>query len=222
MEHVLHRLDESLEEFQQRWEVDFDRISAWADEILEQAACYLSRGLSGPESRGDLSREALQNAVSLAIASRTRPFLKEHQALTARLRLGIEELKQGGTGLGIVEQDLPRLSSRPLPMVTPLDGVVISQPGTMARLNPGARARHLRKELDEKIGPLLPIILEELQPRYRHWFLSTLSSLIDSFRLQTDPVCYRSSSRASAGSIDRLMGDIALLRALEVGGGGPA
>ena len=63
----------------------------------------------------------------------------------------------------------------------------------MARITRSSRIRHFRKELEEKVGPQIQGILEELRPRLQRWTKATVNGLEESFRLWTDPLRYRST-----------------------------
>lgn len=121
-------------------------------------------------------------------------------------------MENGDPAAGIVVQELPKLSSLPAPLSSLLNGVLISPPGSTARANAAAAARHFRKELEEKLGNPLRQVLEELQPRFLHWFQISMNALHDSLRLQTDPLRYRSPASAGEDVDENLMADIEFLR----------
>lgn len=211
-ERILRRTDECLASFQHHWEHEIDKISGWAEKILEQAASDLARGSTGADQAGGIFSDLVVRAVVLAVASRCNPFLKAYQELSGQVGAGIKELKENGHATGVIAEELPELSAFPLPLASPLNGVTLSPPGPLARTSQAASARHFRKELEERLGAGLRQILEEFQPRFRHWFLAAVNALRESWRLQTDPLRYRSPAKASADTDDRLIKDISFLR----------
>jgi len=221
-ERVLRPLDESLVAFKKRWENELDRIPGWEEEILEQAASALARGSTGTEQTTDLSSNLVAETVIGTVASHCNPFLHEYRELADRISAGISELKESDEASDIAAQELPRPSALPSPVVSLLDGIAISPPGPLARISLGARTRHFRKELEDKLGAQVRQILQEVRPRLKHWFQATIHALEESFRLQTDPLRYRSTSETSIGTNDGLKADIALLRSQNVEGESPA
>jgi GTP-binding protein EngB required for normal cell division len=211
-ERLLRFTDESLTAFKRRWEHEFGRISAWKEEILEQTASQLAGSSTGADQQENLSSDIVVETLMPAVAAHCSPFLQEYEELSERISTAIRELKDHDPASGVILQELPRLSALPLPLTSPLAGVAISQPQARAHAGQAARARHFRKELQEKLGVQLRQILEELQPRLIQWFLKALDALEESWHLQTDPLRYRSPSQASAETNDALMADIASLR----------
>jgi GTP-binding protein EngB required for normal cell division len=211
-ERILRRLDENMMACHRRWEEKYDGISGWTGKILEQAAVILARAFAGNDPPADFSSDLAAEAVVSAIVSHYLPFLQEYEELANRIRAGIDELENGDPAAGIVVQEIPKLSLLPAPLSFLLNGVLISPPGSTARANPAAAARHFRKELEEKLGNPLRQVLEELQPRFLHWFQISMNALHDSLRLQTDPLRYRSPSQANPDVNSSLVADIEFLQ----------
>ena len=220
-ERILRRMDESVATFQQHWEHGLDRVSAWSEEILEQVASILAHASAAGDPSGRLSADLVAGTVILAVASRCHPLLQEYLELTHRLSAGIDELKKSDHAVGLITQEFPGLPALPPPEVSMLDGVTVSAPEPRARTSQAAQARHFRRELEEMLGARLLQILEELQPRLTHWFLMSLNALKESLHLQTDPLRYRSPSKASAPTDEKLMEDISFLRSQNVAEGLP-
>jgi GTP-binding protein EngB required for normal cell division len=220
-ERVLRPLDESLAAFKKRWENELDRIPGWEEEILEQAGSALARRSAGAEQTTDLSSNLVAETVIGTVASHCNPFLHEYQELADRISAGISELKESDEASDIAAQELPRPSAFPSPVVSLLDGIAISPPGPLARISMGSRTRHFRKELEDKLGAQVRQILEEVRSRLKHWFQSTIHVFEESFRLQTDPLRYRSTAETSIGDNDGLKADIELLRSQNVEGESP-
>jgi GTP-binding protein EngB required for normal cell division len=221
IEGIVRPLDESLEEFKQRWEQQLDSVADWAEEILDDASSVMARVTAASNERENIPASAAAEAVIHTVASRCHPLLQEYEVLSERMKTVLRELTGNASFAGPAESsEIPRPSALPSPVVSPLDGITISQPGPLARISQAARIRHFRKELDEKAGAQVHRILEELRPRLRHWFRATVSALEESYRAQTDPLRYRSSPRASGqstGSEDGLREDIQFLRGYESG-----
>jgi hypothetical protein len=211
-ERILRRLDENMAACHRRWEEKCAGISGWSEKILEQAATILAHPFAGNDTPDDFSSDLAAEAVVSAIASHCLPFLQEYADLANRIRAGIDGLEDGDPAAGIVAQELPKLSSLPAPLSCLLHGVWIAPPGSAARTNPAAAARHFRKELGEKLGNPLSQIMEELQPRFAHWVQTSMNALYQSLRLQTDPLRYRSPGQASTDVDGSLMADIEFLR----------
>jgi GTP-binding protein EngB required for normal cell division len=211
-ERILRRLDESVAAFQQHWEDEFEGMSGWSEVILEAVAAALARAATGSEAPAGMPPDLLAETVTRAIGARAEPFLQGYQELTSRIKAGIDELRGGECSGSLVVQELPQLSSLPAPLSSPLAGVVIAPPGPMARTNPAARSRYFRRELEEKIGKHLQLILDELHTRFGYWFLASMNALHEGLRLQTDPVRYRSQSQVGAEADGVLAADIEFLR----------
>ncbi len=211
-EEVLRRMDECLASFQQHWEKEFDRVSGWSGDILERAASILAGATAGADQAEGLAPDLLAVTLSRATIERCHHFLKEYKELTGRVSADIDQLKASPHAPGVISQKLPRPSALPIPVTSPLQGVTIALPQTAARTNQAGRARHYRKELEEKTAGGLRKMLEEYQPRFRRWFLMTMNALKESVRLQTDPLRYRSPASASAEMDEKLLADIAFLR----------
>ncbi len=211
-EEVLRRMDECLVLFRQHWEKEFDRMSGWSEDILEHAASLLAGASGGADHAAGLAPDIVAGAFIRATVGRCRPFLKEYEEITGRVRADLERLKAGTDASAVIAQSLPRPSTLPIPVTSPLQGVMIAPPGTAARTNHAGRARHYRKELEEKTATGLRQMLEEYQPRFRRWFLVTTNALKESVRLQTDPLRYRSPTYTSVETDESLIADLAFLR----------
>jgi GTP-binding protein EngB required for normal cell division len=217
-ERVLRPLDESLAAFKRRWENELDRIPGWEEEIQVQAASALARRSAGTEKTTDLSSNLVTDTVIGTVASHCNPFLHEYRELADRISAGIYELKESDQASDSAAQELPRPSALPSPAVSTLDGIAISPPGPLARMSLGARTRHFRRELEEKLGSQMQQILQEMRPRLKHWFQATIHAFEENFRLQTDPLRYRSAAENTLVDKDALKADIALLRSENVDG----
>jgi len=212
VEDILRRIDECLAAFQQHWEKEFDRITGWAGDILEHAASNLAGASSAADRVGGLPPGLATKAVATAVVARCQPFLKEYRDLKDRIRADMSQLMAGIHAAGVMSQELPHPTALPTASTSALADTIISIPGTLVRANQAARARHFRKELEEKIAPRLRQILEEFQPRFRRWFLIIMNELKESIRLQTDPLRFRSPSPESTDRGEVLAADIAFLR----------
>lgn len=211
VEDVLRRVDECLMAFQQHWEKELDRVTGWAGDILERAASNLAGESAGTDRVGGLPSSLAVKAVAAAVASRCQPFLKEYLDLTDRIRADMNQLTAGIHAAAVLSQELPHPTALPAPSTSALADTFISIPGTLVRANQAARARHFRKEMEEKTAPRLRQILEEFQPRFRRWFLITMNELKESIRLQTDPLRFRSPSPESTDGSEILAAEIAFL-----------
>jgi len=201
-EPILRRLDESLAAFQHRWDHEIDAMCEWGKAILDQAATDLTGTCAPSDQAGIASGSSAAQAVIMAMASQCSVFLRQYQELREQIHAGIAELVERTNTGSIPVHELPKPSALPLPLASLLDGISI----------PALGSRHFRKELDEKAGARLRQILEEIQPRFRYWFIATMGALSDSFRMQTDPLRYRNPAGSSSGADDRLAADITFLR----------
>jgi GTP-binding protein EngB required for normal cell division len=201
-EPILRRLDESLDVFQHRWDHEIDAMSGWEKAILDRVAADLTSTRAPFDQPGSAAGSSVAQAVIVAMASQCSLLLQEFQELRAQIQTGMAELVQQTNAGGIPVHELPKPSALPLPLAAPLDGISITT----------SSSRHFRKELDEIVGARLRQILEEIQPRYRYWFIATMGALRESFRMQTDPLRYRNPAGSSAGADDRLAADIDFLR----------
>ncbi len=203
IEPVLRRLDENLERFCSRWENNVDAISGWDKSTLDLAAMRLEGG----------SVNASQ-ALTQAIVSQCFVLVREYQNLRSQINTGIGELKRLTDPDLVLSWELPQPGPIPLPLASVLRDVTISSPGTLARINQSASMRHFRKELAEKAGTTVRQALDELQPRFRHWFNTTMSAFRECFRMQTDPVRYREIAGACVERNEKLSADIAFLHSI--------
>ena len=212
-ERVLRPLDESLDEFTRRWEQRLGSTSGWAEEILSRTSARLAQS---DEEHGDAAAQVLADAVIETAAGHYRPFLQEYEELASRLSRGVKEPASSQTAPPCTDgYDFPRPSAIPSPAVALLSDIRIPKPGAVSRMSAALRTRHFRRQLEEKAGPALEQVLEELRPRLRHWLSSTLAALRENYRLRTDPMRYRGPAGAretSAAERGRLEEDIEFLR----------
>ncbi len=197
----LWRLDDSLEKFCIRWEDNLDAMSAWDKAVLDRAASSLAAGSTNA-----------QQALTLGIVSQCCALVEEYQELHSQIRAGIGELQPRTDPDLVLGWELPEPERIPLPLASLLRDVPVSPPGALARINQSASARHYRKELEEKAGSRVKQVLDELQPRFRHWFHETIRAFRESYRMQTDPVRYRNAAEASVERNEKLAADIDFLR----------
>ncbi len=201
-ESVLRRLDEKITSFHRRWENEVFEMSGWSDSILDRAAAKMAGGSTSSSC-----------ALVQAIASQCGTFLPEYGELCGQLSAGIVELKGLSEPELILSWGLPKPQPLPMPLASFLQSISISPPGTLARINRAVATRHFRKELEATASTALRQTLDELQPRFRHWFLATMSTLSESFRMQTDPVRYWSAAEASVAKNEKYAADMDFLRA---------
>ncbi len=74
------------------------------------------------------------------------------------------------------------------------------------------RERHFRSELKQEASGPLEKVLKEFKPRLRHWFRETISTLKDSYHVQTDPLRYRHQGQEFGVADDVVRSDIVLLK----------
>jgi GTP-binding protein EngB required for normal cell division len=212
VEDILRRIDECLAAFQQHWEREFDRITGWAGDILERMASSLAIASTATDRVGGLPPGLAAKAMAMAVVIQYQLFLKEYGDLTDRVDADLRQLIDDIHVEGAMLQELPHPTALPAASTSTLADTIISIPAALVRANQASRARHFRKELDEKVAPRLRLILEEFQPRLRHWFLKSMNELKENIRRQTDPLRFRSPSRESSDSDESIAADIAFLR----------
>lgn len=208
-EEVLRRMDERLSTFQQHWEKEFDRVAGWREDILDKAASYLQASDDTPHESDPVPLVA---ALHSALAARIRPFLEQYHDIASGLAADLLLLKELKNQSGVFSEQIPKPSGAPAPVVSFLRNLSVRPSGAHARSGHGARARHIRKSLEESIAADLPHMLEEMQPRIRRWLLGAVNALREYVRVQTDPIRYRSLTPSSAGREEGLMRDIEDLR----------
>jgi len=222
IERIVRPVDESLDQFKQRWDEQLDGVTGWTEEVLNEASAVMARLASSSNKGEALPATSVQEEVIRTVASRCHPLLREYEDLAEQVTDVLRELKGRATAGGAAETfDIPRPSALPSPIVSLLDGITIPQPGPLARISQGARVRHFRRELEDKVKVQVQQVLRELRPRLKHWFRATVSAIEESYRAQTDPLRYRSSPRASEQSTrgqDGIREDIEFLRDYESGG----
>jgi GTP-binding protein EngB required for normal cell division len=214
VEEKIRPLDEDLSEFKKRWDMQFDEVSGWEEEILHEVSSALAQSTDSSGKAGPITAGPVREAAIRAVVTHCGPFLQEYETIVRRVNDLLLEFGGANSVSGGDPENL-RPAAMPMPITSLLDGLEIPPPGPLARISQGGRMRHFRHELDEKAGDALKEMLNELQPRLRHWSRAAIRALGDTYRAHTDPLRYRSVSANSGRSMeqdDSLRADVELLR----------
>lgn len=215
VEETLRPLDDELEELKRKWRGEVDDLSPWMRDIMEEAAARLAKADEAAASADGSPANPLAEAVLRTVASRCHDFVREYEALKDGIRRSLETLGGDGSGgLALDSYELPKAPALPLPIVDGLGGVKVAPPGFFARVSPASRVRHFRRELEKRAGNQLKQLLQEFQPRIRHWLTTTLKDLEGSYHLQTNPFRYADPAGGLEPALAAIQDDINFLRGL--------
>lgn len=189
---ILRPLDESLAAFQQHWDKEFDKMAGWAGSILDQVAAALAAEARAADPSRGISPQQFAEAILSAIALHLQPLMKEYRDLSDRIGADLLRLRAAGYSAVMTGAEPAQPMDMPAPVLPFLENAAIQLSAVLARAGQAARARSIRKELEDRCGVELRHSLDELRPRLARWFTLTANALRESVRLQTDPMRYRS------------------------------
>jgi hypothetical protein len=211
-ERILRPADESIEEFDRRWREKLEKIADCQEEILENAAIQITQASRNGQVSEQKPAKILIDTLIRSLTSRFNPLLLEYQSLSEKVADQLKELKKNDLGAEIQYFNPPKLSGLPAPSLTQLDGITISEPSTIMGISRATKEMHFRRELREKAEKPIEGVLKEFVPRIRHWYMTTVSALKDSYHNQTDPLRFRGQGTKSVESADLLRKDMEQLK----------
>jgi len=214
LEQLLRPIDEALEEFERRWNAKLATIAECKKEALDNAAAQMAREFSRNREVKPQYESILSDALVRSLMDRITPFLAEYQSLSETISRQIRASARDKPEAHSQYYEPPKVSGLPVPAVSLLAGIKISDPTFALRATQATRERHFRRELRDKALERLDRVLQEYTPRLRHWLLSSIHALKNSYHMQTDPLRYRSRNLHSPNHMDNIADDIKLLRAL--------
>ncbi len=201
-EQMLRPADESIEEFDRRWREKLEKIADCKEEILENAAIQMAQASANGKVSGQKPATILIDTLIRSLTSRFNPLLLEFQSLSERVAEQLKELRENDLGSELQYFNPPKLSGLPAPSLTQLDGITISEPGALMGISRATKEMHFRRELREKAEKPIEGVLKEFAPRLRHWYMTTVVALKDSYHNQTDPLRFRGQGTRSVKSAD--------------------
>jgi hypothetical protein len=180
----IRQFDETIAAFRHRWKQRIGNVPAWSKEALDAVASRLALEPSGR----DFAPAEVADAVADAVNAQGAALQSEYAQLTGPIQKGLAELEESDPIVSILAREHPVPAGVSLPPVSMPAAPAVPISGQRGRGGAAARTRHIRAELQDKLGAAVEKMVQELLAGLEPWFRNTMESLEESVRSQTDPL----------------------------------
>jgi hypothetical protein len=189
VESLTRQLEEAIAAFRHKWEPRIGHSHTWSREALDEVA---SRFALEPSGR-DFPPAEVSAAVADAIHEQGAALQSEYAQLAGSVQKGLAELEKIDPAVSILAREFPAPANILLPPVSMLAAPAAPISSHGGRGGGAARTRHIRAELQDKMGAAAEKAAQELLAALTPCFRAAMESLEESVHSQTDPLRYGSS-----------------------------